>query len=331
VISWLDIPRARPLASAVVFEGAADGLLSIASGATDAVRPALEIAAGALLIEGARTHVRAMDAPAAVALLRRAAPLARMDDVTRALAEAIVRYATGDVDGARAALANVPVAAAPPELRAATLTLRAEVSGMAGPPSRDAANAAYEAAKQAGSAALVAWARRVRFWAVPGSEPPSSDKISSLDPMAGRFTIWPSLGYANRQVVWTGADDARLALLERNLAVWSAARASGDAERRAFRYAFLRHRGDLPDALVPYLAVAAEIAGDGADPEVWLDAVMAADAPRYSMRTYAWARALAAHGRGDAKMYAQWMQRMTALAKIASDPDRAELARFLGI
>lgn len=331
VVSWLDVPRDRPIAVGPVFRKAAERLLSIADSTDEAQRPPLSAAAGALFIEGARAHVRAGETLAALEMLGRAAPLARMDDATRALAEAIILYATGEAEAAHKALSTPAIAAAPPELRAAALTLRAEVSGAWAPPSRDEANAAYEAAKQTGSAALVAWARRVRFWAVPTSEPASGAPVSTLDTMAGRFTLWPSLGYSNHQVAWSGADDDRLTLLEKNLGVWSAARAAGDAEKRAYRYAFLRHRGDMPDALVPYLAVAGEIAGDGGDPEIWLDAVMATDAPRFSMRAYAWARAQAARARGDRKLFAEWMQRLTALSKIAGDADRADLARFLGI
>lgn len=331
VISWLDVPHDRPLASGPVFEKAADRLLSIASSEDAVVRSALESAAGALFIEAARAYVRAAEAAPATALLRRAAPLARMDETTRALAEGIALYATGDVEGARSALRGAPIEAVSPELRAATLTLRAEVSGAWGPPSREEASAAYEAARQAGSAALLAWARRVRFWAVPGSEPAAGAPVASLDPMEGRFALWPSLGYANRQVAWADEGDPRLAVLEKNLGVWSAARAAREEDKRAFRYAFLRHRGDMPDALVPYLAVAAEIAGEGGDAEVWLDAVMATDAPRYSMRAYAWARAQAARARGDRKAHAEWTERMKTLAKIAGDPERAELARLLGI
>src|SRR6185503_2586038 len=118
--------------------------------------------------------------------------------------------------------------------------------------------------------------------------------------------------------------------LHQNLSVWGAALRANDSDQRAFRYALLRQRGDMPDALVPYLAVAAKLAGKG-DAEVWLDAVMAADAPRFSMRAYAWARAQAARGRGDRTAYVLWTGRLKTLAKVAGDEERAELARLLGI
>ena len=86
----------------------------------------------------------------------------------------------------------------------------------------------------------------------------------------------------------------------------------------------------MPDALVPYLAVAAELAGN-ADKEVWLDTVMATDAPRFSMRAYAWARAQAAQARGDTAAHALWAKRWKTLSVLAGDEDRAELARLLGI
>lgn len=331
VVAWLDVPAGRPIATGAVYRRGAEKLLALAEAAPEDERAALSSAAAALFIEGARAHVRAMEAEAALDLLGKAAPLARMDAATRGLAEALVRYATGDAEGAHRALSAAPIDAAPPELRAAALTLRAEVSGAWGPPSPGEATAAYEAAQKAGSAPLIAWARRVRLWAVPSAEPPADVRVARLDPMAGRFMLWPSLGYANPLVAWGGADDGRLATLERNLGVWSAALAASDEDRRAFRYAFLRHRGDMPDALVPYLAVAAQVAGEGGDPEVWLDAVMAVDAPRFSLRTYAWARAQAARARGDRKTHDEWMRRMGTLAKLTGDPERAELARFLGL
>lgn len=331
IVSWMDVPPDRPIETGPVFRKAAERLLEIAKDADAVHRPLLEPAAGALFIEGARSFVRVLETDRAIEMLRLAAPLARMDAPTLALAEAIVRYATGDPEGAHAVLMRTPIDASSPELRAAVMTLRAEVSGKSGPPSREEATAAFEQAKKSGSAALIAWARRVRFWAAPDAEPPAPIRAAEMDPMAGRFSVWPSLGYANRLVAWTGADDARLAILEKNLGVWSAVRSASEADKRAFRYALLRHRGDAPDALVPYFAVAAEIAGEGGDPEVWLDAVMASDAPRYSMRVYTWTRAQVARARGDQKAHAQWMLRMTALAKMMSDADRMELARFLGI
>lgn len=330
VLSWLDVPHDRPLAVSAVYRRGAEKLIEIAKDAPEEARPGLEAVAGALWIEGARASVRAADAASALEMLNRAAPLVAMDPATRALAEAIVRYATGDAEGAHTALVAAPPARER-ELGAATLTLRAEVSGAWGPPSPDEAGAAFEAAAKGNSAALNAWARRVRFWAAPASEEPAAVSIASLDVMAGRFALWPSLGYVNRTITWSSADDARLELLQRNLRVWSAALQANESEQRAFRYALLRQRGDMPDALVPYLAVAAKLAGPGGDAEVWLDAVMAIDAPRFSMRAYAWARAQAARGRGDREAYSLWMDRLRKLAKLAGDEERAELARMLGI
>ncbi len=227
--------------------------------------------------------------------------------------------------------APAPGAGDSPELSAALLTLWAEVSGDWGPPRRELAERAHAAAEKTKSAALRAWARRVRFWASPQAEPPADVSVASLDVMAGRFALWPSLGYANRTVQWGGEDDLRLSTLGRNLGVWSRARAASEPDKRAFRYALLRDRGDMPDALVPYLAVAAELAGEGGDVEVWLDAVMATDAPRFSMRTYAWARANAARSRGDRAAYGLWTERFRTLSKIVGDEQKAELARVLGI
>ncbi|MBK8252087.1 MAG: hypothetical protein IPK82_05400 [Polyangiaceae bacterium] len=333
VLSWMDVPSARPIVTGPVFRKAGESLVEIAKSLEpiDIGKPALFTAAGAMFIEGARAFVRAADTENAVAMLNAAWEITRTDDATRALAEGIARYASGDALGARDVLFRVSIESVPTELRAAVLTLRAEVSGKDTRPLRDEAKKAYDVAKQSRSAALIAWARRVRFWAAPDTEPPAPGSVSTLDPMAGRFTLWPNLGYSNRTVTWKAEDDTRLEILGKNLSIWSAARFASDNDKRAYRYAFMRHRGDMPDALVPYLSVASEIAGDGGDPEVWLDAVMATDAPRFSMRVYTWARAQTARFRGDTKNFTLWNDRFKTLAKFAGDPDRAELARFLGI
>lgn len=328
VEAWLDVPADRPIAAGKTFLAGAERLLAIAEGAQEEDRAALTAAAGALLFEGARAHARAADAGSALELLDRAAPLARMDAATSALARALALYATGDVEGAHRALPDALVDGASPELRAAALVLRAEVSGAWGPPSRDEASAALSAAEKAGTAALIARARWVRLWAAPGDEPPAALDASRIDPMAARSAVWPSVGYASGPVVW---DEGRLAVLGRALGAWSAALAASDPDRRALRYAFLRHRGDMPDAMVPFLAVAARLAADAGEPEVWLDAVMALDASRISLRSYAWARAQAARGRGDRAAHAEWMRRLRALAKPWGDPERVELVRLLGI
>ncbi|MEZ4309378.1 MAG: hypothetical protein R3F14_15175 [Polyangiaceae bacterium] len=292
----------------------------------------LHEAAAALYVEGSRAYVRAADTASSIEMLTRAADLARMNPTTRALAEGISSGLCDWRSHWRARRPRkAPTDGATPELLAATLTLRAEVSGHSAPPSKDEAKAAHAAAQKGKNAALLAWSRRILFWADPGSVPPSPVAVGTLDPMAGRFALWPSLGYANATLSWGGDDDLRLPVLERNLAVWSAARFASEADKRAYRYAFLRHRGDMPDSLVPYLAIAAELAGDGGDPEVWLDAVMAPDATRFSLRTYAWARAQAALARGDTASHRLWTDRLHTLATLAGDTDRAELARFLGI
>ncbi len=293
----------------------------------------LEAAAGALFIEGARAFVRAGDAPSALRMVERATPFVKMDPVTAALAGGLIRYATADIEGAQRVLAAAPSPAPsdPPELSAALLTLRAETSGNWGPPSKELADIAFAAAQKTQSAALKVWARRVRFWANPNAEPPSFAKVASLDVMAGRFSIWPSLGYANSSVQWGTGDEQRLALFRENIGVWSLARRASEEDKRAFRYAVLRHRGDMPDAVVPYLAVASELAGKDGEPEVWLDAVMATDAPRFSMRAYAWARLNVAYGRGDRQSHAVWLKRFEFLATLIGTEDTAELARIVGI
>jgi hypothetical protein len=94
----------------------------------------------------------------------------------------------------------------------------------------------------------------------------------------------------------------------------------------------MRHRGDAPPFLVPHLALgAALLAGSPGDVELWLDAYAAVDARRVTHRAYAWSRAEAARWRGDAAAAERWAARLRALRAVAADPEREEIARFLGI
>jgi hypothetical protein len=67
------------------------------------------------------------------------------------------------------------------------------------------------------------------------------------------------------------------------------------------------------------------------DVELWLDALTTTDARRLPLRTYAWLRAEAARMRGDQTSGATWAKRRRDLIAVATDPTRAEIARFLGL
>ena len=65
--------------------------------------------------------------------------------------------------------------------------------------------------------------------------------------------------------------------------------------------------------------------------ERWLDALMSFDAGTLKLRSYAFARHLAASWRNYPEKAVQWRLRFEQLAELAQDPGRAELIQQLGI
>ncbi|WP_437801524.1 hypothetical protein [Sorangium sp. So ce693] len=311
---------------------------------------ALRAAAGALALRAARELALEGDAPRAVDVLDRLGPLAPelAPEAARALARSSAWALVGERDRALDLVERVDLSAAPPALRAAVLLQRAELLASRGR-RRDAARAAVLADEEVAAARGVAPAPA-------GEAPPSRAELAVLDarsrwtrlslalppgdaPLrqgsppaqlpADHAAAWPWVGFASLDAPW--ARDGQPAL-SRALAAWSAARDAPPPTRRALRYAALRRRGDAPPALVPYAALSAQLLGDGeGDPEVWLDAFLALDASRFSLRHHAFARAEAARWRGDEGSAAAWQRRYDALRALASDPPRAEIARYLGI
>jgi hypothetical protein len=131
-------------------------------------------------------------------------------------------------------------------------------------------------------------------------------------------------GESSRERGWEGP-------LSRSLAVWRAAVGADAPARLALRYEVLSVRGDAMAAPTALLSLASELAAGEGDVEVWLDAFMVQSARAMSRRGYAFARWQAAQWRGDADRAAAWLRRYRALAAVASDPERAEIAAFLGI
>jgi hypothetical protein len=309
---------------------------------------ALRAAAGALALRAARELALEGDAPRAVDALDRLGPLAPelAPEAARALARSSAWALVGERDRALDLVERVDLAAAPPALRAAVLLQRAELLASRGR-RRDAARAAVLADEEAAAARAVDPAgeampsraelaeldARSRWTRLSLALPPGDSPLRQGSPPAqlpaDHAAAWPWVGFASLDAPW--ARDGQPAL-SRALATWSAARDAPPPARRALRYAALRRRGDAPPALVPYAALSAQLLGDGeGDPEVWLDAFLALDASRFALRRYAFARAEAARWRGDEGSAAAWQRRYDALRAVASDPDRAEIARYLGI
>ncbi|WP_437871513.1 hypothetical protein [Sorangium sp. So ce363] len=305
---------------------------------------ALRAAAGALALRAARELALEGDAPRAVDALDRLGPLA--PEAARALARSSAWALVGERDRALDLVERVDLAAAPPALRAAVLLQRAELLASSGR-RRDAARAAVLADEEAAAAraavpageAMPAGAElalldaRSRWTRLSLALPPGDSPLRQGSPpaqlTADHAAAWPWVGFASLDAPWARGDQPALS---RALSAWSAARDAPPPTRRALRYTALRRRGDAPPALVPYAALSAQLLGDGeGDPEVWLDAFLALDASRFSLRRYAFARAEAARWRGDEGSAAAWQRRYDALRAVASDPARAEIARYLGI
>ncbi|WP_437535398.1 hypothetical protein WME79_14300 [Sorangium sp. So ce726] len=309
---------------------------------------ALRAAAGALALRAARELALEGDAPRAVDALDRLGPLAPelAPEAARALARSSVWALVGERDRALDLVERVDLSAAPPALRAAVLLQRAEHLASRGR-RRDAARAAVLADEEAAAARAAVPAgeapparaelalldARSRWTRLALALPPGDSPLRQGSPPAqlpaDHGAAWPWVGFASLDAPW--ARDGQPAL-SRALATWSAARDAPPPARRALRYAALRGRGDAPPALIPYAALSAQLLGDGeGDPEVWLDAFLAIDASRFSLRRYAFARAEAARWRGDEGSAAAWQRRYDALRAVASDPASAEIARYLGI
>lgn len=351
-LDWLDTRRAlSPVVPAPVLKEAVGKLksLAIAPELTPEQAGALGTAAGAVAIEAARVFAGIGDGASAIAALEDAGDLALPGPVARALGRSSAWYiagererALGELDQAAAALtaakeadALTPegAAASAREVRAAALIQRAELLASLGRRDEAAAAAvvAAEAALATGHRGLAIRARWTRL-ALEGKGPPRA--FAQAEVRAGWLSnrAWPWVGLAGTASSWLAPDAEGPAEIDRALAFWDSARAASPAERRALRYAAFAHRGDLPNAPVAYYALAAELLGPGeGDVELWLDVFSAVDSHRLPHRTYAFLRAEAARLRGDPASAAIWAERGRALRAVAADPERAELARFLGL
>jgi hypothetical protein len=140
-------------------------------------------------------------------------------------------------------------------------------------------------------------------------------------------------------LTWTGQADTLGRYRERGeravaalLATWANALDAGSAERRAFRFALLDRRGDLPATGLGQLYAAQLLLDEtteGPGAEIWLDALTAIDARRLRLRSYAWLRMEAARFRGDGFHEHLWGERLAVLRAVASEEADLEATRFL--
>jgi hypothetical protein len=127
------------------------------------------------------------------------------------------------------------------------------------------------------------------------------------------------------------APEARQATLDEVLDRWSRWLSADASSQRSHRYDLWRHRGDAPDALVPWLAVVGRLVDEPARVEPWLDTACALDRGKLSLRRYAFARWRAAVWRADDAAAAMWRKRFRSLAERSVDLRFADLYREAGM
>ncbi len=121
--------------------------------------------------------------------------------------------------------------------------------------------------------------------------------------------------------------------LEARLGQWRKWIAAPAPAKRATRWHSWRHRGDAPAATGAFMLAASQLVDRPSAERVerWLDALMSFDAGTLKLRSYAFARHLAASWRNYPEKAVQWRLRFEQLAELAQDPGRAELIQQLGI
>jgi hypothetical protein len=346
-LEWIAEPRRIvPSPSREVLRDAAAELRRDAASpdASAEERLALEEAASSTALEAVRAFARAGDGEGAAAIVDRAGARAWPSEAARALCRSSAWYVAGDRARALAELEHEPADLAhEAALRTAWWIQKAELFASEG--RRDeAARAAVLADEEAallGDRRLEVRALWTRLALVPASGAvPGQARGAALTPLRAEpppplpwARAWPWVGEIATPSSWLSPEAESPVALARALGSWEAARLASPEERRAIRYAaFVSHRGDAPEALPEYLALAAELLHpDEGDVEVWLDAFAATSSRRLTLRAYAWARGEAARFRGDAAAAARWAGRYRALAALASGPGNAELAAMLGI
>lgn len=328
-IDWLSQPRGlRPAPSRQALRHATDRLRRLAADPelSREERLALETAASAAALEGARAFALAGDGAGAVEMLDRRVSTAGA--AARALARSTAWYVAAEPERALAEVDTNPGDLGDDAaVRVAWWIQKAELFASTGRrhEATTAAILADDLATALGDSGLAARAA----WTRLAFAPLSALRAAPPPPPPGT-RAWPwSVERASEEA----SEEGRRVSLAGALAFWETARRASPEEKRALRYAAVAdHRGDAPRAFSAYLALGAELLpeGDG-DVEVWLDAFAATASRELTLRAYCWTRAQAARFRGDLAAGARWTERYRALARRAAAPDDAELAAALGI
>jgi hypothetical protein len=201
------------------------------------------------------------------------------------------------------------------------LQLRASLSLPDADRSREEAK---EALMQASESGLV---ERIRWLLVTLGVPTRGNRVVGED----ELETPPRYRYTGFRTPLT-SDEVRSANVDDALAVWHQWLAA--ANHRASRYLAFEHRGDAPEGLTPLLHAGARLADPeftSEQTEMWLDALMAFDARRFTLRQVAFARWRAAAWRGDGKHARVWRDRYRKLTGFACDPKLADLLRAIRI
>ncbi len=283
-------------------------------------KSALERAAGGLHHLAAIELANAGDA-SAVGHAERGAKLLSLPDRQAALSIASTAYVAGDPDHALKVIEQAP-SEGQQDLRAVTVglsSLEAVLRARVG----QAAKAAEVARRLPGEARVAAHpelALEARWLGLAlARELGQRDGAPKLS----------STGQADRLARYGERGEAAIAA---NLSAWASALEADGPQRRAFRFALLDARGDMPPVGLGYLLAAQQLldAGtDGAATEVWLDAATTIDSRRMRFRTYAWLRMEAAKIRGDAEASGLWAERLSVLRALANTDVDLEATRFL--
>jgi hypothetical protein len=299
-----------------------------------ALRRELVSLRGALLLQAAASLTRDGSVDAALTAADDAARILDLSKYVRGLLRSNVFWLSGDRDKAFEALeidgsAVGSVNALANQLLAAISLQQSELAKSLGKTdvALRAAKSAEQFATAANDPALFARARwNLAAFGEVKADPPRKEDITKAAP-------FPPMGFAHPLEPWRSVDhDKRQALIDRALAPWVSLATADPTLRRAGRWAALRSRGDVP----PWLSVHAFLASrlvepsDG-EPEVWLDALLAFDQRRFSLRSYAFARAEAARMRGDTATAAIWDGRFRTLCKVAAELPNYEFTRHLDI
>lgn len=343
-LDWLPQRRGLEIAVPPVALALAAKVLrarATSAGLTPDESTALLDAADAISLAEARAHALAGDSAAAHLALDAVSVRALPTAVARALAGSSAWFLAGDPARALAEIDAVatetatlvdagPAAARAREVKASLAIQRADLLASLG--KRDeaalAAARAEDLAREAhhhGLEVRARWTHLAQGRALGGE--------LHLRAASGPYArIWPWVGPTGTPSSWLSPEAEGPEELAAAQSFLGAARAASGDERRALRYAAFAHRGDTPSAPVAYYLLMGDLLRpDEGDAEVWLDTVTALDAHTLPLSTYAFLRAEAARARGDAESGEAWAKHYRALAAIVSDPERAELARAIGL